>query len=225
MIKIVNLTKSFGSNEVLKGINLQLERGKVYGLVGSNGAGKTTLFRCLAGLDNYRGFITSELSPLKNYTGLLETNPVFMSRITAWEYLKLLCVARGIKEEYFDIQNIFDLPLNQYAETYSTGMKKKLALMGTIVQKNDLFILDEPFNGVDIQSNMIIEKIIHELRRRNKTVIIASHIFSTLRDTCDTIFLIDKGTIQLNAAPEQYDDLEKMMKKKIVEGVMDRIRW
>ena len=74
MIRIENLSKNFGNKEVLKNINLQFDYGKVYGIIGENGAGKTTLFRCIAGLENYYGQIVSELSPLKNYLGLLLTS-------------------------------------------------------------------------------------------------------------------------------------------------------
>jgi len=216
MITIKNLTKSFGSNEVLKHVNLDLSRGRVYGIVGRNGAGKTTLFRCIAGLENYDGEIESDYKELKNHIGLLETNPLFMSRITAWEYLKMLCVARGIKSDDFESQNIFDLPLNSYAENYSTGMKKKLALMAVILQKNDVFILDEPFNGVDIQSNILIVELINELRKSGKTIIISSHIFSSLSDTCDKIFLIENGSISKTVSRDDFKELELEMKDAFV---------
>ena len=71
MIKIKGLGKYYGKNEVLKGINMEFSRGKVYGIVGENGAGKTTLFRCIAGLESYNGEIISEIQPLKNHLGLL----------------------------------------------------------------------------------------------------------------------------------------------------------
>jgi len=152
MLKIKNLSKKYGSKKVLDNINLNFEIGKVCGIVGANGAGKTTLFRCIAGLESCEGIISSPYLSLKDHLGYLETTPIFMSYITGWEYLKLLCSAKKIATHNFEEQNIFDLPLNQYAETYSTGMKKKLALMGVLLRKNDIIILDEPFNGVDIQS-------------------------------------------------------------------------
>ncbi len=223
MIVIRNLTKSYGKNDVLKGINMEFDRGKVYGIVGKNGAGKTTLFRCIAGLENYDGAIDSDHKPLKNYLGFLPTNPIFMSRITAWEYLKLLCVARDIKEERFDDQNIFELPLQRYAEIYSTGMKKKLALMGVLLQKNEIFILDEPFNGVDIHSNMIISEIINKLKSMNKVVIISSHIFSTLRNICDSISLLEDGQFKKTVIKTDFDDIEEEMKNFIVGDRLSKI--
>ena len=102
MITIKNLSKSYGNNQVFKDINLNLHKGNVYGFVGENGAGKTTLFRCIAGFENYRGKIISDYKILKNHLGFLQTHPFFMSRITGWEYLKLLSIARNIKTENFN---------------------------------------------------------------------------------------------------------------------------
>jgi len=121
MIVINNLIKSFGKKQVLKGVNLNFEPGKIYGVVGKNGAGKTTLFNCIAGLERYDGVISAPYENLKNQLGLLETNPIFMSHITGWEYLKLYCIARGITTDDFESRNIFALPLKEYANTYSTG--------------------------------------------------------------------------------------------------------
>ena len=142
MISILNLSKSYGGNIVLHGVNINLDKGNIYGLVGENGAGKTTLFQCIAGLETYEGEINSEYSSLKDAIGYLETNPTMMTHITGWEYLKLLCIAKDIKEDSFEDQNIFELPLEKYASTYSTGMKKKLALMGLLLRKNEIYILD-----------------------------------------------------------------------------------
>lgn len=212
MIEIKGLTKKYGDKIVLNNINLQFNKGKVYGIVGENGAGKTTLFRCISGLEKYDGEIKSELNPLKNYIGLLLTNPYFFTRITGREYLQLLCNARKVEIEDFEKQNIFNLPLNQYASTYSTGMKKKLAITAILLQKNEVFILDEPYNGVDIQSNLIITELILELKKLNKTLIISSHIFSTLNDTCDEIHLLEKGELIKTVQREDFKELEEEMK-------------
>ncbi len=213
MIRITDLSKSFGTKNVLRNINVSFEAGKVYGIVGENGAGKTTLFRCMAGLDDYEGRIESDLNPLKNHLGLLPTEPWFFPKITGGEYLRLLCNARQVKLEDVESQNIFDLPLNQYASTYSTGMRKKLAFMAILLQGNYYFILDEPFNGVDIQSNIMITEIIHRLQSLNKTVLISSHIFSTLSDTCDEIHLLRNGEFIKSVQKEDFGNLEKEMKE------------
>ena len=223
MVNIKNLSKSYANKKVLNNLNLRLNNGEVSGMVGENGAGKTTLFRCIAGMENYEGQIDSDLKNLKEQVGFLPTNPIFLSRITGWEYLKLLCVARKIKTENFEEQNIFDLPLSQYAETYSTGMKKKLALMGILLQKNEIYILDEPFNGVDIHSNMIISEIIKKLKARQKTILISSHIFSTLSDCCDNIHLLKDGEISKVVTKEGFNTLDQEMQSFVVGDKIDRL--
>ena len=223
MINLQDLSKNFGTKQVLKNINIQFDNGKVYGIVGENGAGKTTLFRCIAGLENYEGEINSELSPLKNFLGLLLTEPFFFTKITGKEYIRLLCNARKKEISKIDEKNIFDLPLNQYASTYSTGMKKKLALLAILLQENQYFILDEPFNGVDIHSNIIIVDLIHKLKALGKTVIISSHIFSTLSDTCDEIYLLKDGEIVKKVFREEFSALEIEMKEFTIGNKIEKL--
>lgn len=223
MIRIENLSKSYGSVPVLNTISTRFDAGKVYGIVGENGAGKTTLFRCIAGLENYTGTITASLEPLKNHLGLLLTDPYFFSKITGKEYIRLLCTARGKTIGNIEKKNIFELPLNRYASTYSTGMKKKLALLAILLQDNDYFILDEPFNGVDIQSNLIITEIILQLKALNKTVLISSHIFSTLSDTCDEIHLLQNGTFVKTVQKDSFSELESEMKAVTVGNKLEQL--
>ena len=223
MIQIKNLSKSFGKNQVLKNIDLDFKKGKVYGVVGENGAGKTTLFRCIAGLEKYKGEVSSTLNPLKNHLGLLLTEPFIFSKITGKEYIQLLVNARKVEILDIEERNVFDLPLNQYASTYSTGMKKKLALTAILLQQNDLFILDEPFNGVDIQSNQLITEIIHKLKSLEKLIILSSHIFSTLAETCDEIYLMKDGEIIKKVMREEFNNLEQEMKSFTIGNKLDKL--
>lgn len=223
MIKINGLNKSYGKMEVLKNINLEFSKGHVYGIVGENGAGKTTLFRCIAGLENYDGKIISEFNSLKNHLGLLLTSPYFFSKITGKEYIRLLCNARNKFNIDIDSKNIFDLPLNQYASTYSSGMKKKLAITAILLQENEYFILDEPFNGVDIQSNIILTEIILKLRELNKIVLISSHIFSTLSETCDEIHLLRKGEQIKSVQKTGFKILEQEMKSFTIGNRIEKL--
>jgi ABC-2 type transport system ATP-binding protein len=223
MIKIEHLSKKYGTNQVLKDISLSFEKGRVYGIVGENGAGKTTLFRCIAGLEKYDGSVSSEFDILKNHLGFLQTEPFFFSKITSREYIRLLCNARNTKIDSIDERNIFDLPLDQYASTYSTGMKKKLALTAILIQENSCYILDEPFNGVDIQSNLLITDIIHKLKSLGRTIIISSHIFSTLSDTCDEIHLMKEGEFTRMVYKEEFADLEQSMKEVSIGNRIEKL--
>jgi len=223
MIKIKELSKLFGNKEVLKNLSMEFSEGNVYGIVGENGAGKTTLFRCIAGLESYSGEIISDVKPLKNHLGLLLTEPFIFTMMTGREYIRLLCNARGKTNVDIDSKNIFDLPLDQYASTYSTGMKKKLAITAILLQENEYFILDEPFNGVDIQSNIILTEIILKLKELNKVVIISSHIFSTLSDTCDEIHLLRKGEQIKSVNKTGFKDLEQEMQEITIGNLIKNL--
>ena len=223
MIELKNLSKKYGSKEILNDITTTFEKGKVYGIMGENGAGKTTLFNCISGLEKFDGEINSELKILKNKLGFLTTEPFFFSKMTGKEYLQLLCNARNITIENFEVKNIFDLPLNQYASTYSTGMKKKLALTAILLQENTYFILDEPFNGVDIHSNILITEIIHKLKSLQKTILISSHIFSTLSETCDEILLLENGKFSKRILKENFTSFETEMKNFSIGNKIDRL--
>lgn len=223
MLELKQLSKKYSKKIALDDVTYNFLPSKVYGVVGENGAGKTTLFKCIAGMESYEGSIISPYENIKNHIGYLDTNPVFLSYITGWEYLKLLCTAKHIATENFEEQNLFNLPLNQYAETYSTGMKKKLALMGVLLRKNEIVILDEPFNGVDIQSNIIIAELVKELKALHKTVLISSHIFSTLSESCDEILLLSKGKVIKNVEKDDYAALEKSMKQDVMDSRTKKI--
>lgn len=224
MIELRNIQKSFGTQAVLKGINLSIKRGEVIGIVGENGAGKSTLFNCLAGMLDFEGEIASEIANYKKHLGYLETNPYLLPKITGSEYLRLLCMARGLA---FNASKPtpFDLPLDKYAESYSTGMKKKLALQAVLLQKNEVFILDEPFNGVDLASSMIISEIILRLKAKGKPIIISSHIFSTLKEVCTVIYVLQDGLLSSPIFPEQFAELESQMKQFTIGNKLDHVEF
>ena len=209
MINIQDLNKSFGKKQVLKDLNLSLNNGMIHGIVGANGAGKTTLFKCMCQLETFEGNIGVSQ---KDKIGFLPTSPYMLPKITGEEYLHLLAHARGIcLKEHKDL-NPFELPLKSFAENYSTGMKKKLALTALLLQQNEIYILDEPFNGVDIHSNLIIQQIISDLKAMGKTVIISSHIFSSLTESSDRIHFLKDGRISKSATPDHFKQVEDEMK-------------
>jgi ABC-2 type transport system ATP-binding protein len=212
MIRIESLSKSYGDHQILNDINLTFNKGEVTGIVGENGAGKTTLFKCIAGFEGFSGTTSYDGGVLKNCTGYLPTDPYFLSKMTGHEYLQLMCNARGLSGIEIKERNVFDLPLKEYAENYSTGMKKKLALTGLLIQKNEVFILDEPFNGVDIQSNILIQQIIVKLKQLQKIVLMSSHIFSTLEQSCDQLHQLKNGTVWKSAGRDEFKSIEEEMK-------------
>jgi ABC-2 type transport system ATP-binding protein len=211
MIELKKINKSFGKRMVLKNINLTFDEGNVIGFVGENGSGKTTLFNCITGLEKCEGDITYSGKELKNDLGFLQTEPYILNKITGNEYLQLFCNSRNLDKTNIKSQNIFDLPLNEYVETYSTGMRKKLTLTGILLQKNKVYILDEPFNGVDMNGNLIIKQIIFKLKDLNRLVLISSHIFSSLTEICDLIYLVKNGEIIKGYTKSDFKELEGVM--------------
>ncbi len=222
MIQIKNLHKKYGTHKVLDGINMQFEKGKVYGIVGENGAGKTTFFNCIAQLLDYEGTIEAPFSPLKDYIGYLPTDLYFFPMITGKEYLRFILNARGVAPIDFQEKNIFELPLENYVSGYSTGMKKKLAINALLLIPNAVIILDEPFNGVDIHSNMTISALINIWKQQGKTILLSSHIFATL-DICDELFLLENGSMGKPIFKDSFKELEAKMHQKYNDKLLKMI--
>jgi len=223
MIECKHLSKSFNKLQVLNDVNFELAPGKITGIVGKNGAGKTTLFKCMTGLEQHSGEITSPFKPLKDHIGYLPTSPYFISRITGKEYLTMVLKARGMRVDNIESKNIFDLPLQSYASNYSTGMKKKLALLGVLLQKNKVFIFDEPFNGVDLEGNMLISGILNELKAQGNYILLSSHIFSSLKSLSDSIFVLEQGKLSDSVLPADYERLEQDLSPKVEGTILTKL--
>jgi len=210
MISIRELSRAFNSQQVLQGVNLDLAPSTIHGLVGANGAGKTTLLNCLYGLDTgYTGHIgETSGQAVRQITGLLPYEPFFYPKITGREYLVFCLQARRRPVVDFSPWNqLLELPLDQYAEEYSAGMKKKLALLALLVQDCRYLILDEPFNGLDLGTNLLLKEILLRLRQRGTGILLTSHLLGTLTETCDEITLLAGGTVQRHYLAADFSDL------------------
>ncbi len=228
LIQIDNLSKSYYTKKVLSNINTNFESNKIHGIVGENGAGKTTLFHCLTSLTKYEGKIMFEKTQdPKNITGFLPAELYFYPRITGKQYIEFCLKARNQNlKQLKEWNDIFDLPLDEYAENYSTGMKKKLAIMAILLQENQLFILDEPFNGVDLISNMTLSKIFQKLKEQGKTIILSSHILSSLTDICDKIYHLKNGNIKTEYTKDLFGTIETDILKNTLNSkqiILDNI--
>ena len=140
-------------------------------------------------------------------TAYLETVNVFFSRITGNEYLKIFRQT-NLNFNLSILQEYFKLPLDELVENYSTGMTKKLALLGILKQEKPIFILDEPFNGLDLETNKIVEIIINTLKEKNKTIFISSHIIEPMITTCDKIYLLENGLFVKTFDKKDFDKID-----------------
>ena len=141
----------------------------------------------------------------KSQISYLETENYFYPYITGNEYLDYFSSVDKIK--FDELTSKFNLPLKKYVQNYSSGMKKKLALIGMLMLNKPVNILDEPFNGVDFEGVHILYDIILELKSENKVVIISSHIIETLFHTCDKIGILENGRIERIYDKNQFDEL------------------
>ena len=211
MLEILNLSKAYGSHVVLHEVSLNLRPGSIHGLVGANGAGKTTLINCLYGLESdFTGTIRDTAgTAVRQQCGLLPYEPYFYPRLTGREYLEFCLQARDRPVVDFTGWNqLLELPLDQYADEYSAGMRKKLALLALLVQQFHYLILDEPFNGLDLEANLLLKEILKRLRDRGTCILLTSHILGALTETCDEISVLVGGRVQRHYAAHEFGTLE-----------------
>jgi ABC-2 type transport system ATP-binding protein len=223
MIQINNVRKSYDRHPVLSGITLELHPGKIQGIVGENGSGKTTLFECIRNLTDYKGTIRID-KPAK--IGYLPSEPYFYPNMKGIEYIEFCLSARKQKINLSEINRtntLFELPLNEYAMHYSTGMKKKLLFLSLIMQQNDIFMLDEPFNGLDLTSAILFKHILLRLKEKNKTVFLSSHIIPSLTGICDCIFYIHQGMIQKTYGKKDFEAIEREIVHHSIHSKLDAI--
>lgn len=212
MLEVRNLRKAFGRHVVLRDVSLTLRPGTIHGLVGANGAGKTTLINCLYGLEiDFMGTIRdSDGRALREHTGLLPYEPYFYPRLTGREYLEFCLQARGRPLiDFAGWNKLLELPLDQYADEYSAGMRKKLALLALLVQQFDYLILDEPFNGLDLEANLLLKEILRRLRDRGTGILLTSHILGALTETADEITVLVGGRVQRHYTAAEFGTLEQ----------------
>ena len=207
MLEVRNLNVSFKNQKVLQGFNLNIENGEIVGILGKNGAGKTTFFESLFRNVKFSGEIILENQHLKReQISYLETENYFYPYITGKEYLSYFKEINNSK--YIELIEKFNLPLNKFVQYYSSGMQKKLALIGMLLLDKPINILDEPFNGVDFEGVHILYDIIGNLKSENKIVIVSSHIIETLFHTCDKIAILQNGQIEKIYEKSEYEQLQ-----------------
>ena len=209
MITIEKLNLSYGKKKrVIESLDLTISENTINGIVGLNGTGKTTLLNAIYGLKIVEsGEIQWNGEKVtKKMISYLVTEPFFYSNITGNEYLGLF---KNINFDTNRWNELFHLPLDQIIDEYSTGMKKKLAILSVLKQDKPIFILDEPFNGLDIETCRIIRTVLLGLKRKNKTIIITSHIIETLTNLCDFIHYLEGGKILFTKEKNEFKEFEE----------------
>lgn len=222
MIEIKNLQKKFGKNEVLKGIDLNIQQGGIFSILGPNGSGKTTLIKCILGMvlpDSGEISINNEI--IKNtfkYRDRIDYLPQiakFPGNLTVKEIIAMIKDLRTSKtnkeEELIDLFKLQPF-LDKRLDNLSGGTKQKVNLVLTFMFDSPLIILDEPTSGLDPISHLRLKNLIFSEKEKGKTILVTSHILSFVEEIADEIvFLLEgviyfKGSIpDLKAKTEQPD--------------------
>ena len=217
MLQLQNLSLSYGKHTVIHQLNLELESPKIHGLVGFNGSGKTTLLQAIFGTKKPKeGSILFDGKQLHmRDIAYLPTSNYFYSYLTGREYLRLFPL-KNVRFKLETWEELLHLPLDELIEHYSTGMKKKLALLAILKSDKELILLDEPFNGLDLESGKILNLLLDRLAERGKTVVVTSHIIETLTASCHYIHLLEKGSIRKTFEQNEFDTIEKELFDKFI---------
>lgn len=211
MLEIKNVSKSYG-RKVLNDVSLTLNRGQICGFFGVNGAGKSTLMKILCGLTSKdEGEILFDSRPLIQgktpLIGAMIEAPSFFQNMTGYHNLSLLgsliegCTKESIIEALTRV-GLYE-KRNELVKNYSFGMKQRLYFASILMRDVDVLLLDEPFNGIDPIAQFTFEKILKELKKEGKIILISSHEIRELQAIVDRAIFIDKGKII-----KEFDELE-----------------
>ena len=206
-IELIHVTKKFGQELVLKEVNLTLEQGRVYGIVGNNGSGKTVLMKCICGflipttgLIQVFGSSIGQDVDFPESLGVIIETPGFLTNLTGRKNLEILAGMRR-KIGPAEIQQVLekvglDPALKKPVANYSIGMRQRLGIAQAIMEDPKLLILDEPFNGLDKHGVGEIRKLLLELKEEGKTILLASHNEEEIRILCDEVYEMDGGVLR-----------------------------
>lgn len=202
-IQVRELKKSYGSHMVLKGIDLQIERGEIFALLGVNGAGKTTTLECIEGLRKYdSGAIT-----VNGKMGIQLQSSSLPAHIKPMEAVKLFAKWNKTKIDHvmLDGLSIKGIEKKQYI-SLSTGQKRRLHLALALIGNPDIIFLDEPTAGLDVEGRLSLHEHIRNLRSQGKTIVLASHDMAEVETLCDRIAILNNGNIVFCGTASELTD-------------------
>ncbi len=205
-IEVVDVSKTFGKQEVLRHVSLSMKSGNIYGLIGRNGSGKTVLMKCICGLLRptsgqilMDGRYLEEEERLLEDFGIIIGNPGFLPNYSGRKNLRMLAMIRGkCGKEKIDLamrQVGLDPEMSRKVSEYSMGMKQRLGIAQAIMEENSILILDEPMNGLDNQGVEDMRKLFQNLKEEGRLILLASHSSEDIEVLCDQVFEMDAGIL------------------------------
>lgn len=218
IIEVNHLTKQYGETQVLKGVNLTVHQGEIFGFIGHNGAGKSTFIHTISGIINKSsgnfkilGISDEHLNKVKNGIGVMpDVSNLYenMKGIHFLQYMGNLSGDNRSKERYESLMK--DVGLEgmgrKKIKTYSFGMKKKICIAQALLGNPNLIILDEPTSGLDPESAIKIRRLVTSLQQEGKTILLTSHNLDEIDKVCDRVGILTDGVIKKLGTPRQLKE-------------------
>ncbi len=219
VLSVKDLCKNYGKSKVLKGVNLDIPKGSIFGLVGRNGAGKTTLMRIVTGLAEPTSGTYSiggventdrKILGVRRRMGSITDSPALYKNLSAYDNIKLQYINLGMTS-FDDIPELLELvdlkdTGKKKAGKFSLGMRQRLGIAMAMTGNPEVLILDEPINGLDPQGIIQIRDLLTKLNREmGVTIIISSHILSELSKLATDFAFVEKGKVVKEARAEAVE--------------------
>ena len=210
MIRLIGLTKRYGTFTAVDGIDLEVPRGELFGLLGPNGAGKTTSIRMIAGILRPTGGtvtvggIDIQARPLeaKSRLGYIPDRPFVYDKLTGGEFLRFAAALYGmqgvaVERRIDELLALFELSQwkGELTETYSHGMRQKLIIAGALVHRPAVIVVDEPMVGLDPKSARLLKELFRQFVSRGGTILMSTHTMEIAEVMCDRIAIVYRGKI------------------------------
>lgn len=226
MITIDNVTKSYnGTYKAVDNLNLEIENGEIFGLLGPNGAGKTTTIKMITGIISstngnikINGIdINKDPIKAKKQFGYVPDSPDMFLRLTGIEYLNFMADIYGVSkgdrmERIEEMTQRFEMEsaIGDKILSYSHGMRQKIVLIGVMIHKPKVWILDEPMTGLDPKSSFTLKEMMREHADAGNTVVFSTHVLEVAEKVCDKVAIINKGHLIFNGT---LDDMHNRFKE------------
>lgn len=218
MLKIENLTKTYGKKKAVDNLSLHINKGEIYGFIGHNGAGKTTTIKACCGIlqfDKGEIFIDGvsvRQNPLqcKKKIAYIPDNPDLYEFMSGIKYLNFVSDIFGISQQDREAKikkyaGLFGLTadLAQPISSYSHGMKQKLAVISALIHDPKLIIMDEPFVGLDPTATFTLKEIMREICARGGAIFFSTHILEVAEKLCDKVAIIKNGSLVISGSMDE----------------------
>ncbi|HFI0026725.1 TPA: ABC transporter ATP-binding protein [Streptococcus suis] len=225
MIQFNHITKAYGDTLALDDLDLTIESGEIFGLIGHNGAGKTTTISLLTSIiEASQGTITVDglqleehRDEVKKRIAYVPDSPDIFLHLTAFEYWHFMGKVYGVDKETVEqrigkLATLFDMTARQFEpiDSFSHGMRQKTIIIGALIPNPDIWILDEPLTGLDPQASFDLKQMMKDHAKGGKTVLFSTHVLSVAEQLCDRIGILRKGRLifvgSLEELKSQYQD-------------------